>query len=432
EPEWYAMLSIVGRCQDGERLAHEWSAPYPRYTEKETTKKLEHALTAAGPVTCARVEELTGGEWCRNCELRGMITSPIVLGNPEEVEKREAREIAEEAVQVAKEDPGQVFRPEVIRALAVLKKTEPAEYARLKQELRGRVNLNDLERAVNKELADRQKMRLAEPGEPPAPLADILPNIPVELKKPPDWNVTEYGVYRPSKDAEICACPVPVILTKRLKNIETSQERVELAFYRDQRWHHVIANRATLFDRRGIVQLANRGLPVSSETAKLLVQYLFDFERVNLDRLPLVKSVSHMGWAGQNFLPGAEGDVTLDVDDDGSALVVSGYSPSGDFAEWRREVELIRNNHPIARFMLSASFAAPLLKLVNQRVFVIHAWGPSRGGKTAASKASLSIWGDPDTLIATFNATKVGLERLAAFYSDLPLAVDEKQVVGDK
>src|SRR5690606_37935702 len=215
EPEWYAMLSIVGRCQNGEELAHEWSDPYPRYTEKETTKKLEHALTAAGPVTCARVEELTGGEWCRNCELRGLITSPIVLGNPEEVEKRESREIAEEAVLAAKEDPGQIFRPEVIRALAVLKKTEPAEYARIKQELRGKVNLNDLERAVNKELADRQKMRLAEPGEPPTPLAEILPSIPVELRKPPDWNVTEYGVYRPGKDAEICACPVPVILTKR-------------------------------------------------------------------------------------------------------------------------------------------------------------------------------------------------------------------------
>src|SRR5690606_36006305 len=112
----------------------------------------------------------------------------------------------------------------------------------------------------------------------------------------------------------------------------------------------------------------------------------------------------------------------------GSATVVSGYSSSGDFAEWRKAVEPIRNGHPIARFMLSAAFAAPLLKLVNQRVFIIHAWGASRGGKTAAAKAALSVWGDPDTLITTFNATRVGLERTAAFYSDLPLVIDEKQV----
>src|SRR5690606_31466590 len=144
EPEWYAMLSVVGRCQDGENLAHEWSRDYPGYSERETEKKLEHALTAAGPVTCARVEELTGGEWCRNCELRGMITSPIVVGNPEEVAKRESLEVASEAVRSASDDPARVFEQEVIGALAVLKKEEPAEYARLKQELRGKVNLNDL------------------------------------------------------------------------------------------------------------------------------------------------------------------------------------------------------------------------------------------------------------------------------------------------
>jgi uncharacterized protein (DUF927 family) len=86
----------------------------------------------------------------------------------------------------------------------------------------------------------------------------------------------------------------------------------------------------------------------------------------------------------------------------------------------------------IARFTLAASFAAPLLSLVNHRVFLVHNWGPSRGGKTASLKAALSVWGEPDTIMASFNATKVGLERLAAFYSDLPLGIDERQVVGDQ
>src|SRR5688572_1438742 len=31
EPEWYGMLSIVGRCDGGEQLAHEFNAPYPTY-----------------------------------------------------------------------------------------------------------------------------------------------------------------------------------------------------------------------------------------------------------------------------------------------------------------------------------------------------------------------------------------------------------------
>src|SRR3990172_4512370 len=43
-------------------------------------------------------------------------------------------------------------------------------------------------------------------------------------------------------------------------------------------------------------------------------------------------------------------------------------------------------------------------------------------------KFALSAWGAPDDLMVTFNATKVGLERLAGFFNDLPLGIDERQV----
>src|SRR5690606_29538497 len=77
-------------------------------------------------------------------------------------------------------------------------------------------------------------------------------------------------------------------------------------------------------------------------------------------------------------------------------------------------------------------FAAPLLRLIGHRTFIIHVWGPSRGGKTAAGWLAVSVWGDPERLTASFYATKVGMERMAALYSDLPMLVDERQVVGDR
>jgi len=120
----------------------------------------------------------------------------------------------------------------------------------------------------------------------------------------------------------------------------------------------------------------------------------------------------------------------LDLED-GTAAIADGYRESGTLAKWVESMEQVRK-YPISRFMLAASFAAPLLKLVGQRVFITHLWGPSRGGKTAALKAALSVWGCPEDLIASFNATKVGLERLAAFYCDLPLGIDERQALGDK
>lgn len=80
EPEWYAMLGIVGRCVDGEQHVHAWSAPYPHYDQRETTKKFQHALKAAGPATCNRIRYDLGGEpSCASCVHWGQIASPIVL-----------------------------------------------------------------------------------------------------------------------------------------------------------------------------------------------------------------------------------------------------------------------------------------------------------------------------------------------------------------
>lgn len=81
EPEWYGMLGIVGRCADGEPLAHEWSARYPRYSQEETTRKLQHALADAGPRTCSTLRfDLGADPYCRDCPHWGTIKSPIVLG----------------------------------------------------------------------------------------------------------------------------------------------------------------------------------------------------------------------------------------------------------------------------------------------------------------------------------------------------------------
>lgn len=80
EPEWYAMLSILARCENGENLAHEWSKDYPKYSHRETQDKLEHALKSAGPYTCRYIRENLNDEYCPGC--KSNVTSPVVLGLP--------------------------------------------------------------------------------------------------------------------------------------------------------------------------------------------------------------------------------------------------------------------------------------------------------------------------------------------------------------
>jgi putative DNA primase/helicase len=81
EPEWYRMLSIVGHCQDGVRMAHQFSKLYPKYSEVETNEKLKQAMGASGPATCAFIaSELGQACYCSACDHQGKIKSPVVLG----------------------------------------------------------------------------------------------------------------------------------------------------------------------------------------------------------------------------------------------------------------------------------------------------------------------------------------------------------------
>jgi putative DNA primase/helicase len=80
EPEWYVLLSLLVRCEDGEAVAHQWSRPYPRYNSEEIVAKLAHALRDAGPRTCVNIREIGGEPFCSHCPDWERITSPIVLG----------------------------------------------------------------------------------------------------------------------------------------------------------------------------------------------------------------------------------------------------------------------------------------------------------------------------------------------------------------
>lgn len=78
EPEWYAMLSIVGRLKDGKQLIHEYSKHHPGYDQDSTTKKGEQALVVSGPRTCKNIDNLWGK--CHGCKhYGGDIASPIVI-----------------------------------------------------------------------------------------------------------------------------------------------------------------------------------------------------------------------------------------------------------------------------------------------------------------------------------------------------------------
>ncbi len=258
---------------------------------------------------------------------------------------------------------------------------------------------------------------------------EVIPGAPVNLRQPPGWAYSEEGISVINKKADetVNICRTPIILTKRLKSLETGEERMEIAFLRDKRWHTAIYPRSTIFSSRKITELADFGCTVTSENARRLVSFLAALEAENIDVIPQDTSTSAFGWKpGRRFLPGHADGITLDIDPTQRNMAAA-YRTNGTLENWIAHMAPYRENDKF-RFILAAAFAAPLLRIVKQRPFLVYNWGDSKGGKTAAMKAGLSVWGDPERLMVSFNATQVALERTAALCCDLPLGVDERQL----
>ncbi len=77
EPQWYAMLSIVGQLDNGHNLCHEMSKNHSGYSQDETDDKIGQATSCAGPRTCEKIETLWDG--CNKCSHFQKLTSPISI-----------------------------------------------------------------------------------------------------------------------------------------------------------------------------------------------------------------------------------------------------------------------------------------------------------------------------------------------------------------
>ncbi len=263
-------------------------------------------------------------------------------------------------------------------------------------------------------------------------IPEAVEGAPVNLRQPEGWIYSEKGISRidEKKYSPVMICRTPIIITQRLRSMETGEEKIEIAFKRDGTWHRAIYPRSTIFTSRGITALADLGCTVTSENAKWVVSFLSALEAENIDIITKADSTSTFGWqSGNRFLPGFDKYIVLDIAPSQRGMA-SAYCQSGTFEKWKETMQPHRIRDKF-RFILAASFTAPLLRIIKQRIFFVYNWGGSKGGKTAALKAALSAWGDPERLMVNFNATQVGLERTASFFCDLPLGIDERQLAGN-
>lgn len=255
-----------------------------------------------------------------------------------------------------------------------------------------------------------------------------------------EWIADDIGIWRyGSFGGQEFACSHPIMPVERLKNIDTGELKIRLAFRRGTQtgkkiWNEILTDFDTVSNAKNIVSLSKIGVSVTSgRRSQNLVDYISDVLDRNYDQIPERRSVSRMGWSEDGFSPYVDG-VVFDGSENFSRMFRAIHQ-KGEFDAWLFEALDARKFSITARIVLAASFASVLIGPLGCLPFFVHLWGMDSGtGKSVGKMLAASVWANPvigGDYFKTFKGTSVGFEVMAGFLNSLPLFIDDLQLSKD-
>ncbi|MEW5748980.1 MAG: DUF927 domain-containing protein [Candidatus Thermoplasmatota archaeon] len=379
-----------------------------------------------------------------------------------------AREVSKNILDRLRENPESSIEPEVYEALALLRRSAPADWVNFKRSLvKYRIPQQAFEKAVR--AAQKAHLRLVAPDETPTPgvAGAMLPDAPVPDLTIPDGyflndDRTIHEVENSDGEPELHTIAfAPILITGHLYDEEEGISSLRLEWRRPTGWRKAIVDRGVALDARRSVCLASLDFPISSENSRAVVRYLASFEAANYASLPRARISSRLGWQGKKgalgFLWGrtlinSDGEIleTNDLDDQqstgwkknfiafrgqtaGDEQIADAYRSKGTLDAWINAVRLL-DGFPRAQLAVYAAFVPPLLPILEAPNFIIDWCGRTSTGKTTTLRVAASVWGraeeyHPESVISTWDATKVWTERASSILNGLPLILDDTKRV---
>ena len=227
------------------------------------------------------------------------------------------------------------------------------------------------------------------------------------------WNATERGILKPNSDEYACYHPI-------------LPEQIKLAYKRNGTWHEIVVPKSLIASASKIVALAEQGIAVTSENAKLLVKYLSDVENQNDNFIKIKRSTSKFGWLNKDFIP-FDGDIIFDGDMKFKQVSES-VTTQGDYKTWLDHAKTVRARKRIeSKFCLAASFASVLVAPLRGLPFFVDLWGGTEAGKSVALMLAASVWANPDenAFVGDYKSTETALEAKADMLNHLPMLLDD-------
>ena len=380
EPEWFAALSIVARCEDGNNHAHAISAAYSDYTHSATEAKIAHALSG-GPRTCANIQgSLNAAAYCAACPHHGKASSPIVLGFPKSTHAA--------PVPIHSMIPDAPVSPQALVPGRLVLSIQ-----------RGIENLKD-DGKGNKTLVQLFPVPLV--------IVERLKCVNTDREEVKiSWMMDGFWHFQ-IVDRKVIADTRDVVSLASVGLPITSKDKDFIVEYFRE------------YDKQNrfcipLIQVASRFGWQQGQEAFLWGRTLITKDDVHVG--------SHTGTCSVVFKGG----------DDGDEQVADGFYYAGDFDIWRG----IANRalvHPIPLVILIAACAPPLLSIIGASNFVVETAGTTSTGKTSVQRLAASVWGCPDeraeaSCLHTWDTTRVWVERVGGLLDGLPLILDDTKRV---
>ena len=287
-------------------------------------------------------------------------------------------------------------------------------------------------------------------GAPPPVL--IEPGLLDSFRVPRGYTIDPTGVFKMSVQADGTSssarvATAPIFIMGRTHDVLTGTAKRLLMWRTPAGWTMRAVDRGVCLNSQKLIGLADIEVPVTSNTAGSLVEWLAEFEAENMHRFTASQAASRMGWIQQGavkgfLLPDVFYTLSSTAEETGVELtppigmesVLEGWKPAGTWDDWLEAMELMKPYTPMW-LALYASCAAPFLEVFGSPSFVVDFNGETSSGKTTALRVAASVWGRPSdntpTAMYSWDSTKVFIERLCGFLCNLPVILDETKRAKD-
>lgn len=376
QPTWYHVLGLLAFCEDAD-VAHDWSNGHPEYNPGETARKLQQASRFA-PTTCATL----GADQpalCATCPHKGKIKTPLSLAT-------KAHGLSMQTVAAAApHTPPPWSTPDF-----------PYRVARDK-------NLGkDTIQVFNPSIAGQ--------------------SFDDAVKDDTNWQTMCGQIFY----------PISRMMVDGVSMVEFEMKLAGGGFRR-----FFIKGSTIGKGKDGVLSvLGENEIVVLGVGVNRMDGLLRQWMDKLTDSAKLIEGHQSFGWTEDNrFVIGEDimvaGGKSLRAVISGSAKSkIKALEPKGDLATWVKTIDRAYNapGQEGYQFLVALGFAAPLLKMLKQVSGVtVYAHSEDSGvGKTTATRAALSAWGNWDELqLSEGKATVGSLWALMGCYNSLPIVFDE-------